>query len=299
MSSQIAKKEYSQSRLSNKPAICEYGCCNSPIRYFPTTDKWCCSDNAKRCPANKQKSKQTVQDKYGVDNISQLISVKKQKISTCLENYGVTNPLKSTVVKLKVETTNISRYGVKNVSQNTDIQNRRNDTFLEKFGNHPLKCNEIIQKRKDTLIENYGVDNFGKTEEHRDYMVEYHASLSDADITERTHRTLQTKFRSGIITDPLLKSKFERYYIDVRNLSDRNYKKHKISINPNNSNRGRTLYHLDHIFSIKDGFENNVPVEVISHRSNLRMLKYDENIVKGGCSDKSLSALFEDFYRNA
>lgn len=98
-----------------------------------------------------------------------------------------------------------------------------------------------------------------------------------------------------IVTDPELKSGFEIYYNSVRNLSDRNYKKHKTLINPCNFSRGRTSYHLDHIFSIKEAYENNVPVEVVSHMSNLRMLKYDENIAKGGLSDKSLSELFEDY----
>lgn len=92
-------------------------------------------------------------------------------------------------------------------------------------------------------------------------------------------------------------SVFEIYYNLVRNLSDRNYKKHKTLINPCNFRRGRTSYHLDHIFSIKEAYENIVPVEVVSHMSNLQMLKYDVNIAKGGLSNKSLSDLFEDYRR--
>ena len=290
-------KEYKEHRKLNAPQCCEYRNCDKlPMFYFVTTDKWCCSKNAKQCPSNKEKSKQTVKLKYGVDNISQLRSVKTQKIKTYLENYGVSNPLKSNEIK-KIDTC-IEKYGVKNPSQSAEVKIKRNNKFLEKYNGHPLADLTLISRRKQTMLERYDVDNYGKTQAHKDNLIEYYNSLSDEVIDEKTHRTLQTKFKLGIITNPMLKSKFERYYIDVRNLSDRNYKKHKSLINPNNSNRGRTLYHLDHIFSIKDGFENNVPVEVISHRSNLRMLKYDENIVKGGCSDKSLSALFEDFYRN-
>lgn len=292
-------KEYKEYRKLNAPKCCEYRNCDRiPLFYFVTTDKWCCSANAKQCPANKDKSRQTVRLKYGVDNISQLECIKKQKITTCLENYGVPNPSKSHKLKIKKINTSIIKYGVENPSQNAEVKIKRNNTFLEKYDGHPLSNSKLILQRKQTMLERYGVDNYGKTQEHKDNLTEYYNSLSDEVIDEKTHRTLQTKFKLGIITDPLLKSKFERYYIDVRNLSNRNYKKNKSSINPNGSNRGRTLYHLDHIFSIKDGFDKNIPVEVISHRSNLRMLKYDENIVKGGCSDKSLSVLFEDFYRN-
>jgi hypothetical protein len=126
-------------------------------------------------------------------------------------------------------------------------------------------------------------------------MVEYYNLLSEEERTQITDKILRTKFKKGLITDPALKFDFEIYYNAVRNLSDRNYKKHKDLINPCNFSRGRTSYHLDHIFSIKEAYENNVPVEVVSHVSNLRMLKYDENIAKGGLSGKSLSELFEDY----
>jgi hypothetical protein len=297
MSEQITKKDYTQSRSLTKPDMCEYGCCNPPATYFPTTDKWCCSQNAKRCPANKAKSKQTVQLKYGVDNISQLLSVKQQKIDTCMGNYGTNHPAQSPVVRTRTETTNVLKYGVKNVSQNADINSKRNKTFATRYNGHPLADATLIIRRKNTMLEKYGVDNFGKTPEHTAMITHYNETLPEETRTHITEKILKTKFDKGIITDPALKSEFETYYNAVRNLSDRNYKKHKTLINPCNFCRGRTSYHLDHIFSIKEAYENNVSVEVVSHVSNLRMLKYDKNIAKGGLSDKSLSELFEDFYK--
>jgi len=201
------------------------------------------------------------------------------------------------VIKNRAETC-LEKYGSKNVSSVKEINDKRNNTFDLRYGKHPLKCDNIIQKRKDALIEKFGVDNYGKTQDHKDTQAEYYNLLSEDVLNERVDRIIQTKLKSGLITDPELRPEFEKYYIDVRHLSDRNYKKYKKIINPDNFSRGRTSYHLDHIFSIKDAFENNVPVEVVSHRSNLRMMKYDENIAKGGLSEKSLNSLFEDFYRN-
>ena len=295
MSAQISKKQYIYTRSVVKPAMCEYGCNNPPTKYFPTTDKWCCSANAKQCPANKAKSKKTTQLKYGVDNISQLASIKQQKIDTCLKNYGVSSPLKSDKVKEKRVKTNIRKYGVDNPSQNAAVNKKRDNTFLEKYNGHPLSDPALILQRKNTMLEKFGFDNYGKTEQHRIAVIEYYDSLSEEERTHLTDKILKTKFDKGIITDPALKSEFEIYYNAVRNLSDRNYKKHKSLINPCNFSRGRTSYHLDHIFSIKEAYENNVPIEVVSHVSNLRMLKYDENIAKGGLSDKSLSELFDDY----
>lgn len=295
MSAQITKKHYIYARESLAPAMCEYGCNNSPIKYFRTTDKWCCAINAKQCPANKAKAKQTVKLRYGVDNISQLSSVKKQKVDTSMENYGVSNPLKSDKVKEKRVETNIKKYGIKNPSQNATVNAKRNNTFLEKYNGHPLADPTLVLQRKKTMLDKYGVDNYSKTAQHKIALGDYNSLLSDEERTQITDKILKTKFDKGIITDPELKSDFEIYYNAVRNLSDRNYKKHKTLINPCNFCRGRTSYHLDHIFSIKEAYENSVPVEVVSHVSNLRMLKYDENIAKGGLSDKSLSKLFEDY----
>ena len=177
----------------------------------------------------------------------------------------------------------------------SEVKNKRNNTFLEKYNGHPLADPTLVSQRKNTMLEKYGVDNFGKTSEHKVMITEYNTSLSEEERTHITDKILKTKFNKGIITDPSLKSEFEIYYNAVRNLSDRNYKKHKALINPCNFSRGRTSYHLDHIFSIKEAYENNVPVEVVSHVSNLQMLKYDVNIAKGGLSDKSLSELFEDY----
>ena len=40
-------------------------------------------------------------------------------------------------------------------------------------------------------------------------------------------------------------------------------------------------YTLDHIISVVYGFKNNIPPEIISHISNLRMIPWKDNIVKG------------------
>jgi hypothetical protein len=77
------------------------------------------------------------------------------------------------------------------------------------------------------------------------------------------------------------KDGFELYRYLVRRESEITYSKYKDVINPNNLKRGLTDYHLDHIYSIYDGFKNNIPVYIISSVENLRILRYDENIRKG------------------
>lgn len=78
--------------------------------------------------------KKQIQEKYGVDNVSQLEEIKKKKIESSLKNYGVENPF-----------------------QNEKIQDKYKDSMLERYGvDHPTKSDAIMKKFYDTLMTKYG-----------------------------------------------------------------------------------------------------------------------------------------------
>jgi hypothetical protein len=81
-----------------------------------------------------EKTKKTLMDEYGVDNISKLDSIKlerkgnfdtenfkKKARKTWLEKYGFDNPSKSNYIKEKKENTLLQNYGVRNPSHSTEI----------------------------------------------------------------------------------------------------------------------------------------------------------------------------------
>jgi len=78
---------------------------------------------------------------------------------------------------------------------------------------------------------------------------------------------------------------YKRYCNRVHKLSKQIYEQFKDEINPNNYPRGLAgesgVYHLDHIVSIKHGFDNNLPPEEVARKENLQMLPWKENISKG------------------
>jgi hypothetical protein len=78
---------------------------------------------------------------------------------------------------------------------------------------------------------------------------------------------------------------YKRYSSRVHRLTKRIYEKYKNMINPNNYPRGLAgidgIYHLDHILSIRHGFDNNISPEEIAKLENLQMLPWKENISKG------------------
>lgn len=71
-----------------------------------------------------EKQKETVRERYGVDNVSQAEEIKQKKKETCQENFGVDYPLRSSAVKQKTIETNLQRYGTKNPMQNDKVSQK-------------------------------------------------------------------------------------------------------------------------------------------------------------------------------
>lgn len=77
-------------------------------------------------------------------------------------------------------------------------------------------------------------------------------------------------------------TKFQKYSNLVWKYTRQTLKYHHIK---NIELRGRNKYHLDHKFSIYEGYKNNINPETISHFKNLRMIPERKNIQKGSkCS---------------
>jgi len=81
------------------------------------------------------------------------------------------------------------------------------------------------------------------------------------------------------------------YRYKVYSYSDIIYKAYKSDIDPF-SLRGQDN-HLDHIFSVKDGFYNNVPIKIIGSKYNLRIISKEENIIKRDKSHITYEKLIE------
>lgn len=88
-------------------------------------DKDCC----KECASKKVKEQNLIN--YGVENTTQLDTVKKKMKSTMLERYGVDNPLKHDEFKQKSVNTNLLKRGVPYPTQDPTVQEKIRNSYFE------------------------------------------------------------------------------------------------------------------------------------------------------------------------
>lgn len=128
--------------------------------------------------------RRTVQERYGVDNVSELDwvrnkisevngseAVKRKRANTCLNRYGVTNPMYVSEVAKKVDDfvhskefierskqTSLERYGVESPMQSEEVKDRRNQTNLLRYGclRRPPDASEMSKK----MIDGSKVDSY-------------------------------------------------------------------------------------------------------------------------------------------
>lgn len=106
------------------------------------------------------KRKKTVQEKYGVDSVSQLDESKIKAEKTCLIRYGTKSPTQNPDILQKSSMTCLTNNGVRWPQQNADILAKTNSVFMNKYGvTRPAKNLMIQNKMKITMISRYGVEN--------------------------------------------------------------------------------------------------------------------------------------------
>ena len=143
----------------------------------------------------KEKLKDAVKRKYGVDNVFQLESVKDKSAKSCLERYGVDNAAKSEMIKEKMKNTCIKKYGVDvafkadsvkekikktciekynvdNIAKSDIIKEKTKETDFRKYGCYHIISNEIKEKSKQTLLKHYGVDSPCKSKEIQEKIIQ-------------------------------------------------------------------------------------------------------------------------------
>lgn len=113
--------------------------------------------------ASKQilnKIKQTNQEKYGLENPSVFgTDIYKQSI---IDKYNVDNPLKSNEIKEKIKQTNLEVYGCENPAQNEEVRQKMYKTLWENGGLHRLekRCYDKLLEKYSDAVREYKSDKY-------------------------------------------------------------------------------------------------------------------------------------------
>lgn len=105
------------------------------------------------------KRQDTVQEKYGVSNVSQSNAVKERMRQTFVENYGVDNPNKDCNVRAKTKATCIEKYGVDNPAKHKDVQKKTRATNIRKHGNASHTQNHFTDDLRNILSCKVNLEN--------------------------------------------------------------------------------------------------------------------------------------------
>ena len=98
-------------------------------------------------------------EKYGVENVSQLDSVKEQKRKSSIEKYGTVCTLQATEIKLKSKKTNIEKYGHESSNSSQDVKLKKIESLTLKYGvQNPMLIEGILDDRKENSLNKNGVE---------------------------------------------------------------------------------------------------------------------------------------------
>lgn len=138
-------------------------CYNDVPFYRGKPRKYCChrcSEIAEPSHWNQDKVKATVKEKYGVDNVFQLIDTKEKSKNSMMNKFGVEHALQSNKIFNKMKTDNLGKHGVE----------------------FPQSLSDIKEKQKQTLLRNHGVSHYSKTKTFREMasknMCKYNQNLN-------------------------------------------------------------------------------------------------------------------------
>jgi len=90
-----------------------------------------------------KKAKETILEKYGVDNIMYLDEFKDKIKQTNLNRYGVENVFQSEEIKDKIKQVNLEQYGVESYTQTQECKDKKILTCLKRYKTtHPMKTDK-------------------------------------------------------------------------------------------------------------------------------------------------------------
>jgi len=146
-------------------------------------NKYCsntCSSNDSLTKDSKyEKIKETIFNRYGVNSVFHVETIKEKIIATNNDRWGFDKPAKSSIIKAKISNTKLNKtdaenllinkkrsdsvlekYGVDNVAKSDVIKEKTIESNIQKWGtSYPIQLNIIKDKRRENYYQKHGVNH--------------------------------------------------------------------------------------------------------------------------------------------
>jgi len=231
----------------------------------------------------KEKSKITCIQKYGEEKYSLTNECKEKIKKTSLKKYGVENYSKTEEWLKSFKETNLEKYGVENHTQNKEIKEKIKKTNLDKYGVYTLFL--LKDFREESMMNKYGVPYASQLESVKKKIKE----------TRSSKDFIYKMIEKGYFLDPQKLSEKELYYHLVKQETKNSLKNYGENVFGKNwqDTIGRKENHIDHIYSINEGFKNCILPHIIGSINNLRIIPFINNCIKQNRCDITLEELLE------
>jgi len=236
--------------------LCSYGCGKESIKTFQN-GKLCCSERSDQCSAI---------------------------IARRIESRKANGPWHSEETKENIG--NSSRGRILNEDWRRKIGESLTGRIVDDSTRKKLSDSKIGDKNPMFGETSW---NSGLTAETDDRILSYSLKQKDISCPARSHpnknkgKKKQESLEIISRDDPVY-SNFRKYRNRVSVRTKKIYEQFKGEINPNNFPLGKcgtdNAYQIDHILSVRQGFEQGISIEDISAKENLQMLPWLDNVKK-------------------
>jgi len=163
---------------------------------------------------------------------------------------------------------------IKNSKNRKLAVNKCRQTLLERYGDENYVN---VKKCKETKLKRYGDENYNNQTMQEKTMIKKYGTKN---ISNSKH-FYDIMVAKGKIVKKEDKSDYQMYKHEVLKIS----KSQNVTVLNNYDKRGRVdlkenAYHLDHMYSISEGFKNNIPPYIIGNICNLEFIPAVKNCAK-------------------
>ncbi len=229
-------------------------------------DKYCCSQ---KCAYFKNKL--TKLEKYGNENYYD----KEKSKQTCLEKYGVEYSLQSSEIKEKGKITCLEKFGTESHNSSNIIKDKKKISYLEKYGvENPSQSKIVKEKKIQTCLKHFGSEYYPQSKECKEKYIQDYIEKYGISPNERNLQFNCYKNKVVNLTNKIKNKLLENW--DGCDFYDNEYIKDNFKLDSNDKNYPT----IDHKISVYYGFTNNISPEEISKIENLCLTKRSLNSKK-------------------